>query len=86
MDARNTAQQQYNKNTTPDPCLTKVSSSLSTSNVCDKTPKEDLDQCKDTGKASDSKYKCAKRYSCETLFVKDTEANTCNFERCKVQR
>jgi hypothetical protein len=51
------------------------------------TPEEDKIACKESGAGAASETnKCATRYSCETLFVKDTEANTCNFERCKVQR
>ena len=79
-------QQQYQQNTTADPCLVKVSSSLSTSATCDKTPKEDLDDCRIWTNSSNTSYKCATRYSCETLFTDSKTANKCNFARCETQR
>lgn len=72
--------------TAPDPCLTKVTSSLWTSTTCDKTPKEDLDDCMKWTNYSNTAYKCATRYSCETLFTDAATANTCNFARCENQR
>ncbi len=70
----------------PDPCLTKVTSSIWSSATCDKDPKDDLADCKIWTNSSNQSYKCATRYSCETLFTDATSANTCNLARCRNQR